>query len=61
MKNKMWCLANTNTNKLIANWVSQIHGKDIYAIGFATKVELVKVIVRQEDGEEIRKIEIEIS
>ena len=60
MKTKMWCLFNTNTGKYFKLGITNADGEDIYVIGFATKAALIKLIGCQEDGEKIRKIEIEI-
>ena len=60
MKIAIWCLINTKTGKIITNWVSEIEGVGVFATGFPTKKELLKVIGEVELGEEIRKIEVEL-
>ena len=53
-KQKLWCLVNKNTGKIIKIWA----GED-YVIGFEIKKSLLKWVEPVEYDEEIRKIEFE--
>jgi len=54
MTQKMWCLVNKNTGKIIKIWA-----EGNYVVGFSSKYSLLQYVNTIEHDEEIREIEFE--
>jgi len=64
MSNKMWCLINKNTGKVIkiGVWNYAEEFTNIWAVGFSTKEALMQALDEHtvEDNEVVRKVEFEL-